>query len=122
MIYATDSIGLSIMLTPQGIGECFPTLRHAMGGEVRTTPLIKSKGYHIDVMLTNFQSEGNYAFENCTVNGDFLYENTYYGFSVHPFETMFIKTNRNISPKLIEQLTEWVDKSKYSSYDVCKAR
>ncbi|EKD13546.1 hypothetical protein MBM_08264 [Drepanopeziza brunnea f. sp. 'multigermtubi' MB_m1] len=119
MIYATDRIGLDIILLPEGIGECFPSLQSAMNAEIRTTPLVKSKGYHIDVMLANFQSEPDYAYENCTVNGEFLYDGAYYGFSVHPFETIFIKTNRGISPKLIDQHTEWVDASGYSSYDVC---
>ncbi|CAL3965922.1 hypothetical protein PZA11_002737 [Diplocarpon coronariae] len=122
MIYATDRIGLSIMLLPEGIGECFPSLQAAMGGEVRTTPLIKSKGYHIDVMLMNFQSLPNYEYENCTINGDFLYDGTYYGFSVNPFETIFIKTNRGISIRLVDQYTEWVDQSGYSSYDVCSIK
>ena len=46
MIWATDTTGLNLMLTPAGIGECFRTLDDAMKGAIRTTPLIKSAGYH----------------------------------------------------------------------------
>lgn len=92
-----------------------------MGGEVRTSPLIKSKGYHLDVMLEVFQSLPDYKFEDCTVGGEFLFNNAYYGFNVHPYETIFIKSHRGIDPAMIENLSDWHDKSGYSSYDVCHA-
>ncbi|PVH86518.1 hypothetical protein DL98DRAFT_582472 [Cadophora sp. DSE1049] len=122
MIWATDTIGLNIMLTPAGIGECFRTLDDAMKGAIRTTPLLKSAGYHVDVMTTMFQSQRNYQFENCTQEGDMMYEGKYAGFSVHPFEVMFIKTNRNINPVMIDSLSKWIDQSGYSSYVVCGER
>ncbi|KAK0127130.1 hypothetical protein ONS96_006687 [Cadophora gregata f. sp. sojae] len=122
MIWATDTIGLNIMLTPAGIGECFRTLDDAMRGAIRTTPLLKSAGYHVDVMTTIFQSQRDYEFENCTLEGDMMYEGKYSGFSVHPFEVLFIKTNRDINPVMIDNLSKWVDQSGYSSYGVCGER
>jgi hypothetical protein len=50
-------------------------------------------------------------------NGDHLFDNNYFGFNVHPYETMFVKTNRGISPKLVDKLTEWHDRLNYSSFD-----
>ncbi|KAH7342412.1 hypothetical protein BKA65DRAFT_504038 [Rhexocercosporidium sp. MPI-PUGE-AT-0058] len=122
MIWATDTMGLNIMLTPAGIGKCFQTLDDAVLGEIRTTPLLKSAGYHVDVMMTMFQSQRDYAFENCTYDGDMLREGAYAGFNVHPFELLFIKTNRGINPVMIENLSKWVDQSGYRSYDVCGER
>ncbi len=46
-------------------------------------------------------------------------EGAYDGVSIHPFETLFVKTNRGISPRLVELMTEWTDQSNYSSYDYC---
>ncbi|CZT40632.1 uncharacterized protein RSE6_00269 [Rhynchosporium secalis] len=119
MIWATDSIGLNLILTPAGIGQCFSTLEETILGEIRTTPLLKSSGYHVDAMMTMFQSKPDYGFENCTVEGDMLAEKGYAGFNVHPFELMFIKTNRGINPLMIETMSKWVDQSGYRSYDVC---
>ncbi|CZT01001.1 uncharacterized protein RAG0_08844 [Rhynchosporium agropyri] len=119
MIWATDSIGLNLILTPAGIGQCFSTLEETILGEIRTTPLLKSSGYHVDAMMTMFQSKPDYGFENCAVEGDMLAEKGYAGFNVHPFELMFIKTNRGIDPLMIETMSKWVDQSGYRSYDVC---
>ncbi|KAL2075962.1 hypothetical protein VTL71DRAFT_905 [Oculimacula yallundae] len=105
MIWATDTIGLNLILTPAGIGQCFPTLEETILAEIRTTPLLKSAGYHVDVMMAMFQSEPNYGFENCTFDGDMLKENGYAGFNVHPFELLFVKTNRGINPLMIESLS-----------------
>jgi len=117
MIWATDQAGLSTILVPEGISECFDTLQSAMNGEIRTTPLIRSKGYEVDVMLSVFQSEANYA--DCTDGSDYLWQDSYFGFSVHPFETLFVKSNRNIEPETLNKLTEWTDKAGYSSYSFC---
>ncbi|XMA15852.1 hypothetical protein WAI453_008643 [Rhynchosporium graminicola] len=119
MIWATDSIGLNLILTPAGIGQCFSTLEETILGEIRTTPLLKSSGYHVDTMMTMFQSKPDYGFENYTVERDMLAEKGYAGFNVHPFELMFIKTNRGINPLMIETMSKWVDQSGYRSYDVC---
>jgi len=57
MIWATDSVGLSIILSPAGIGECFPSLSLAVEGEVRTTQLLRDKGYEVDVFLSVYHSK-----------------------------------------------------------------
>lgn len=121
MIWATDSTGLAAILEPEGIGECFPTMDAAMGGEIRTTSHLRSKGYEVDVMLSVFQTEPDYKFIDCKNPDDFLFEGNYYGFNVHPFETLFVKSHRGIADEMLEKLSLWEDLSGYSSYDVCKA-
>ena len=36
-----------------------------------------------------------------------LFSNSYFKENVHPYETIFIKNNRNITPDLITNLREW---------------
>ncbi len=45
----------------------------------------------------------------------------YDGASIHPFETLFFKTNRGITPRLLEVMIKWIDQTKYSSYDCSMA-
>lgn len=52
--------------------------------------------------------------------GDVLYDGGYFGINVHPFETIFMKTNRNIGPVALEKLTSWMEGSRFSSYDYCE--
>ncbi|KAG4034388.1 hypothetical protein MFRU_003g03540 [Monilinia fructicola] len=54
-----------------------------------------------------------------TGTGDVLYDGGYFGINVHPFETIFMKTNRNIGPVALDHLTSWMKGSGFSSYD-CK--
>lgn len=120
MIWATDLTGLNIILEPEGIGECFDSLQSAMGGETRTTPHLRSKGYEVDVMLSIFQTQRDYKYIDCENPQDFLFQGAYFGFNVHPFETLFVKSNRGIEDSMLEKLSSWQDMSGYSSYDVCR--
>jgi hypothetical protein len=120
MIWATDSVGLPIILEPEGIGECFDSLQSAMGGETRTTPHLRSKGYEVDVMLSIFQTEKNYKYIDCKNPDDFLFQDSYFGFNVHPYETLFVKSHRGVEDNMLEKLSAWQDMSGYTSYDTCK--
>lgn len=59
-------------------------------------------------------------FCNSSGAGDLLFEGAYFGTNVHPFETIFMKTNRGIGEVALEKLTSWMKGSKFSSYDYCK--
>lgn len=122
MIWATDEVGLSHMLEEGGINECYSTLQNAMEGEINMTPYLRSKGYQVDVMMSVYKSEGDYSYidKHCTESDDWLYQNAYFGFSVHPYEVIFQKSHRGIQDNLLNKLTEWQGKSGYSSYNVCK--
>lgn len=152
MIWATDDIGIDILLHPPqaavealstrphfdpesheivttpppqapGINACFHTWGSAVAAEISTTALIQAVGYKVDVMMTAFHGKDSYI-EKCdsSVNGDVLFDKKYYGTNVHPYETIFLKSNRDIDPIGLEKLTEWTRGRKYSSYDYCSAR
>ena len=75
----------------------------------------------VDLMMTAFRSLENYP-EECDPEGpikDVFWQGGYFGFNVHPYETMFIKGNRNIDPVMIEKLTEWHMKMGSRSEETC---
>ncbi len=58
MLWATDSVGLDLMLTKEGIGEdCFESIGRAMDGEVRVTKLLRDKGYEVDAFLSIYHQQ-----------------------------------------------------------------
>jgi hypothetical protein len=122
MIWATDAIGLSILLQPDAINQCFHDWNTAVQAEVQTTSTFQAAGYEVDTMMAAFHSDNAYI-EHCdsSANGDVLWDGKYFGTNVHPFETIFLKSNRNIDPVLMQRLTEWTDGRNYSSYDFCRA-
>ncbi|KAG9247111.1 hypothetical protein BJ878DRAFT_415554 [Calycina marina] len=142
MIWATDSVGLNTLLFPTpelaaniantpvpnfvsdklfpGINACFDGWNSAVSAEVGSSALIKAAGYKLDVMMSAFHSSTKYE-EECdsSKNGDVLMNHAYFGTNVHPFETIFLKSNRDIDPVNLARMTEWEEGSKYSSFDHC---
>ncbi|CZR55864.1 uncharacterized protein PAC_05752 [Phialocephala subalpina] len=139
MLLATDSIGMSILLSPSlsttihrpdffgtadqptGFTPCYDTMHHAIHGELDLTELIESQGYEVDALLAAYQSHptpANYCFENGSPK-DILYDGKYYGSNVHPYELVFIKANRNIAPALLNKMTQWHLKQNGSAWDTC---
>ncbi|KAK6536571.1 hypothetical protein TWF281_000797 [Arthrobotrys megalospora] len=115
MIFATDRTGLHLLLPK--IETCFTRIQSAMMAEAESTEAVLAGGYNVTAFMTAFISDKEYA-TTCD-HGDLLFNNLYYGTSIHPYETMFQKANRDIAPKQLELLTEWHEKSGYSSWDVC---
>lgn len=136
MIWATDSVGLGLLLHPPqpakipeglpsnwkevGINGCFHTWDEAVHAEVFSTQIIRDAGHKIAVMMSAFYSDEKYI-DHCDSggNGDVLWNGRYFGANVHPYETIFMKTNRDIDPVLIDKLTSWKTGEEYSSYDYC---
>jgi hypothetical protein len=56
--------------------------------------------------------------KTCT-DGDYLGAGSYFGTFIHPYETLFMKSHRNIENNVLDRLTEWHDGRGYSSYDFC---
>ena len=104
----------------QGLNMCFPNRQLAVEAEIGATGIIFGAGKKVDVMLMKFQTEPDYI-AHCSRLGawDPQGEGAYDGASIHPFETLFLKTNRGISPRLVELMTEWMDQMNYSSFDYC---
>jgi hypothetical protein len=150
MIWATDIIGLTTLLFPSasaisqlslapllsasidverpipapfpGINACFHKWGDAVAAEVGSSAIIKASGYKLDVMMSAYHGSTTYEKDcNSSVNGDVLFDKKYFGTNVHPFETVFIKTNRDIDPVGLMRLTEWTKGRKYSSFDFCHA-
>jgi hypothetical protein len=139
MIWATDSVGLGLILTPSGIDECFANMPAAQNGEIRTTQLLRDNGYEVDVFLSVYHSKDRETkqrlltdpdpaslsvsvpgdfWKSCT-DEDWLGPGSYFGTFVHPYENLFMKSHRHIEDTVLDRLTEWHDGSGYSSYDVC---
>ncbi|KAK6514603.1 hypothetical protein TWF281_004802 [Arthrobotrys megalospora] len=116
MIFATDRAGLTRLLSK--INICFSTLWSAVKAEMGCTAAVIDAGYKVKAFMTAFASDKEYV-TNCK-HGDLLYEDGYYGTTMHPYETMFQKANRNLAPKQLELLTKWHNESGYSSWDVCR--
>lgn len=119
MIWATDVVGLELLLVPQSLSKCHQDRDSAVKAETSTTVLIMDAGYEVDVMLSAFRADSTYS-RTCTEE-DILYQDKYYGTSLSPYETMFLKNSafRHINLKVVELLTSWTDSSNYSSYEAC---
>ena len=141
MLFATDDIGMSILLDPElattiknndnfgtvddpvGLSVCFDTLHKAVHSEISITELIRSQGYEVDVMLTSFHganSSATYCEENNNPE-DVLYDGKYFGSTVHPYETVFMKANRGIGDATMTMLTKWHLNRGVNSWESCKA-
>ncbi|KAK3935501.1 hypothetical protein QBC46DRAFT_397422 [Diplogelasinospora grovesii] len=140
MLFATDDVGMSILLDPAlatsvhsedfgggvndpvGFTPCFETLLKAVHSEIGITQLIRSQGYEVDVLLTAFHAAKTPA-SYCEENGnpdDILYDGQYFGTTVHPYETVFIKANRDIGPATLSAMTRWHLAREMSSWDTCR--
>ncbi|KAH8746329.1 hypothetical protein BGZ57DRAFT_972847 [Hyaloscypha finlandica] len=114
MILATDDIGMEVLLFPPPEAHKI----HAVRAEVGSSVLMTTVGHKLDAMMAAYHTG---YFEQCDSGAEFLNENTYFGISYHPYETLFFKTNRPINEKVIDRYTEWTGARNYSSYDFCKA-
>ncbi|KAE9373643.1 hypothetical protein N431DRAFT_465921 [Stipitochalara longipes BDJ] len=138
MLFATDDVGMGILLDPVlaksasiddfwgtkddpvGFTQCYETLYLAVHSEVGITELIRSQGYEVDSLMTAFQAATPATY--CEKNGfpeDILYDRKYYGANIHPYETVFIKANRNIDTTLLEDMTKWHLEQPTSSWQTC---
>lgn len=114
---------------------CYNERDRAIGAEVGTTAMIRAAGYEVDAMMAAFHkkppaaaSDNDYA-AGCGVAeaeggsaGDVLWNGAYFGSNVHPYETVFMKANRDIDPRTLELLTGWHlngTMGRNGSWDVC---
>ena len=139
MIFATDDVGMALLLDPAlamsasvddrfgkhgdpvGLTGCYKDWNAAVHAEVGTTALITGAGYRVDAMMTALHSEDG-AEAYCRIHpdsGDLLWNGRYFGSNIHPYETMFIKANRDIDKPLLESLTKWHLSQKTTGFDEC---
>jgi hypothetical protein len=120
MLFATDRRGINLLLSPESLANCYNDKDLAITAEVRSTSLITGAGYKVDVMMLAFQSSPNYA-TTCK-HGDLLWEGKYFSTSMHPYETIFLKANRDIRPQTFDMLTTKAAQMGYNSNNVCKRK
>jgi hypothetical protein len=105
----------------RGLNQCFENRQKAVEGEISATGIILGAGKKVDVILMKFQTDPDYE-AHCARLGEFdpnAFEGAYDGISIHPFETLFVKTNRGLDERLLVLQTGWMDRSNFSSYDYC---
>jgi hypothetical protein len=105
MIWATDLTGIDLLLNPPpdpskpedkqptGIHGCFSDWEEAVNAEVGASSVIARAGYKLDVMMTAFHGYDYVGKCEPGRNADVLWDKAYEGFNIHPYETIFIKTN-----------------------------
>jgi hypothetical protein len=106
-----------------GINSCFHTWGSAVTAEIGSSALIRAAGYKLDTMMAAYHAAQNYEdiCDKSRDGGDVLWDGAYFGMNVHPFETVFMKSNRDVDPVTIDRLTQWTMARGYSSYEFCKA-
>jgi hypothetical protein len=134
MIFGTDKAGLRSMYE-DGTFNCPATLHpEAVDQEVGMTKKILTHGWDVnvwevsvqhpqmtqsDTFKTAYHGDAAHADrEQCKLD-DPNWQDHYFGFNLHPYETIFAKANRDINPILLPKLTDWHLNMNYSSYDYC---
>ncbi|KAK6522733.1 hypothetical protein TWF281_002169 [Arthrobotrys megalospora] len=118
MIYATDRIGLELILPV--ISHCFKNFTDAVQAENHAAQAILNKGYEVEALMTAASSHAHYA--RWCQHGSVLRPNAYFGINLHPYETIFQKANRDITPRVLDMMTRWHDMSNYSSWQACSEK
>lgn len=117
LIWATDRVGLEILMSPRSMGSCWRTPGDSTQAEIYATQHVLDTGYDVDTMMSAFQSTPTYS-RTCD-QGDPNYEGGYFGVTIHPFETIFVRADRGIAQKVMDTQTKWANEANYSSYAVC---
>lgn len=82
--------------------------------------LIRSKGYKVDVMLTSVAAytPDEYCDKMDSPDGH-LMPGGYFGYNVHPYETIFPKGNHKADKGLLDHMTEWHYNMNDTSWNRC---
>lgn len=140
-VWATDFVGMELLMHPPppsanatnvdafaareepvGLAGCYPDLNKALHAELGATRIMLDAGHRVDLLMSAYHGIANYsAVCDPQEHGDLLWNGKYYGTNVHPYETVFAKTNRDIDPVLIQRLSEWQWASGWRSWDSCGA-
>ncbi|KAM3420885.1 hypothetical protein BST61_g4120 [Cercospora zeina] len=137
MILAFTRETLQMHLLPKM--KCYQDMEDAVtNGETRIAGMFTEEGHDVYAMEGRFAAHAGPTRKNTTAflewcvdtpetagrgGDDVLYSGHYEGSTLHPYETIFVKTNRpwdERDRKVIDLLTEHADLSEYSSYDHCR--
>lgn len=140
MIWATDEVGMELLLHPPpkpeddgrssgqpwtvGYSTCYASFWDAVDAETWTTYMIQHVGYHVKAMMSTWSAApGDDFWTDCYNHpGDPVAPGAYSGTNLHPYETFFHKTNRGIDPALLRLMTSLHSKENTAkrSYQLCK--
>ena len=140
MIWATDKIGMELLLYPPlkpnedgsssghswmvGYSTCYSGFWDAVDAERWTSVMIQHAGYHVKATMSSWSAmPGDEYWDECAHHpGDQLANGAYFGTNIHPYETLFFKTNRGIDPPLLTAMTNLHSKpaSYKRSYRSCR--
>ena len=117
MIWATDQVGMELLLYPPanssvadpfgtvedavGFGACYEEFAQAIHAEVGATAAIRGAGYNVSALMAVFRDQ-SYLDECSRWPFDLWWDKFYFGTNIHPYETLFVKANRNVDPVLLE--------------------
>ena len=110
MLFATDKVGLNL-LVEYSIFD-YPNIHTSkiwivMDKEIKMSRIMLENNYNIACMLSCSNGCDFRKGKPSNAWRDALFSNSYFKENVHPYETIFIKNNRNITPDLITNLKEW---------------
>lgn len=106
MLLATDEVGFAI-----GVAANVFTVHREKDAiidkcEVGFSRAILAKGFNIDCLAPLLHGHDYRSPEKCRLRkGDVVYENAYFGASLHPYDVIFFKTNRCVSEKQLHTAT-----------------
>jgi hypothetical protein len=92
--------------------------------EIRGSRVVMQHGYNLDCMLLAMQGRNWHepqTFEPFAPDQfDFWGNRRYYGYNIHPYETVFMKTNRpfDLSDTILNLLTLWMERTEKSEAGV----
>ncbi|TDZ16623.1 hypothetical protein Cob_v010452 [Colletotrichum orbiculare MAFF 240422] len=135
MIWATDQIGLEILMDPTlghtnsvsdvfggpgdsvGLSSCYNTLEKALHAEVGATVVIQESGYEVDVLMTSFHNHHDDKAYCDSLSYDTV--DPLRGSGLHPFDTMFMRPGNGMDPAFAGTVESWTADQNYSSYLRC---
>ena len=114
MLLVFDKIGLEIAQA-NGIlvgKEYTDTWQIVVQNELKLSLVILLMGYNINVIAKkynykNYLDKNNYNLNSNYCNGDPWYNGSYFGGNLHPYETIFFKTNRDVNSETLKILSEY---------------
>ncbi|KAI1213009.1 uncharacterized protein F4807DRAFT_412556 [Annulohypoxylon truncatum] len=135
MVWATDTIGMELLLDPPKGSSVSDTLNEnqdqvvASGGlssktkevvysEIEATRMIMSAGYKVDILMPSFPRI-EYHEEICAKGSA---KDVAFGQqdNIHPYETVFVKTSHDTDSTTVARLTDWHQSRVINgSWDVC---
>jgi hypothetical protein len=118
MLWATDGVGIKLLLNPLSLGTCYKDADSAIDAEMRSSLLVTDANYKVDVMMSAYKENRTYTLR-CDEE-DHEWDDAYYTTNAHPFDTMFTSRWVDEASGALGKMTQWTDHSQYSSYDACK--